>query len=317
MLIKGRWTEDFNPIQDSDEDGRFLRVTSSFRNWITVDGSAGPGGEAATKAEPDRYHLYVALICPWACRTLMARKLKKLEQVITVTVVEPMLTRQCWRFGDYPGAQRDPLYNLEYVHQLYSMADPHFSGEVTVPVLWDKKLNTIVNNESADILRILNSGFGELAGQRIDLYPAALQSEIDDMNQRLYDSFNNAVYQAGFAQTQQAYEEAVSKVFRTLDFLEQHLQGREYLLGEQLTEADIRAFVTLIRFDVAYYSLFKTNLKQIRDYAHVFAYMQRIYHYPGIAETVNFDHIKQGYYSLRALNPAGIVPKGPEISWLR
>ncbi len=317
MLIKGKWTKDFDPIQDRDEDGRFLRVTSSFRNWITVDGSAGPGGEAATKAEPDRYHLYVALICPWACRTLMARKLKKLEKVITVTVVEPVLTRQCWRFGDYPGAQRDPLYDLEYVHQLYSMADPHFSGEVTVPVLWDKKRNTIVNNESADILRILNSGFGELAEQRIDLYPAALQNEIDDMNRHLYDSFNNAVYQAGFAQTQQAYDEAVSKVFETLDFLEQHLRGRQYLLGEQLTETDIRAFVTLIRFDIAYYSLFKTNLKQIRDYPHVFAYMQRIYYYPGIAETVNFDHIKQGYYSLHALNPAGIVPKGPEISWLR
>jgi len=317
MLINGKWTEDFDPIQNSDEDGRFLRVTSSFRNWITPDGSAGPDAQAATKAEPDRYHLHVALICPWACRTLMARKLKKLEQVITVTVVEPTLTEQCWRFGDYPGAQPDHLYDLEYMHQLYSMADPHFSGEVTVPVLWDKKRNTIVNNESSDILRILNSSFGKLAEQQIDLYPAALQTEIDNMNQRLYDSFNNGVYQAGFAQSQQAYEEAIGKVFATLDFLEQHLQGRQYLLGEQLTEADIRAFVTLIRFDIAYYGLFKTNLKQIRDYANVFAYMQRIYHYPGIAETVNFDHIKRGYYSLRALNPSGIVPAGPENFWVK
>ncbi len=317
MLINGKWTENFDPIQGSDEDGRFLRVTSSFRNWITADGSAGPDGQAASKAEPGRYHLYVALICPWACRTLMGRKLKKLEQVITVTVVEPRLTEQCWRFGDYPGAQRDPLYHLEYMHQIYSMADPHFTGEVTVPVLWDKKRNTIVNNESADILRILNSGFGELADRRIDLYPPVLQNEIDEMNQRLYDSFNNGVYQAGFAQTQQAYDQAVSNVFETLDFLEQHLRGRQYLLGEQLTEADIRAFVTLIRFDIAYYGLFKTNLKSISDYANLFSYMQRLYYYPGIAERVNFDHIKQGYYSLRVLNPTGIVPTGPEISWLR
>ena len=317
MLINGKWTKDFDPIQNTDENGRFLRVTSSFRNWITPDGSPGPNGEAATKAESDRYHLYVALICPWASRTLMARKLKKLEPVIGVTIVNPILSEQCWRFGGYPGADVDPLYGLDYVHQLYSMADPDFTGEVTVPVLWDKKRKTIVNNESADILRILNSGFGDLADSAIDLYPPALQAEIDDINQRLYDNFNNGVYQAGFAQTQQAYDEAVSHIFTSLDFLEQRLDDRQYLVGEQLTEADIRAFVTLIRFDVAYYGLFKTNLRQIRDYSNVFAYMQRLYHYPGIAETVNFDHIKQGYYSLRALNPTGIVPAGPEIFWLK
>ncbi len=316
MLIKGKWTHNFDPIQDTDEDGRFQRVNSTFRHWITRDGSPGPEGQKASRAEADRYHLYVALICPWACRTLMARKLKKLEQLISVTVVNPVLTEQCWRFGGYPGVDAEPLYGFDYVHQLYTLADPDFSGEVTVPVLWDKKHRTIVNNESADILRILNTGFAELADETLDLYPPAQQAEIDAINQRLYDSFNNGVYQAGFAQTQQAYDEAVNGVFSALDFLERHLQQREYLAGEQISEADIRAFVTLIRFDAAYYGLFKTNLKQIRDYANVFAYMQRIYHYPGIAETVNFDHIKQGYYSLRALNPTGIVPAGPAISWL-
>jgi len=314
MLIKGKWINDFDPVQHSDEEGRFQRVNSTFRDWITVDGSAGPNGEAATIAEPDRYHLYVALICPWACRTLMARKLKKLEQVISVTVVNPILSEQCWRFTGYPGLNEDPLYPIEYVHQLYSMAAPQFSGEVTVPVLWDKKRKAIVNNESADILRILNSGFGNLADQQVDLYPLALQTEINAINQRLYDSLNNDVYQAGFALTQQAYDEAIDSIFNALDFLEQHLHGRQYLVGKKLSEADIRTFVTLIRFDVAYYGLFKTNVKQIRDYPGVFAYMQRIYHYPGIAETVNFEHIKQGYYSLHTLNPSGIVPTGPKIS---
>ncbi|HFQ14703.1 MAG TPA: glutathione S-transferase family protein [Gammaproteobacteria bacterium] len=317
MMINGQWQKDFDPIQDSDEEGRFRRVSSTFRNWITPDGSPGPQGQAASRAEAERYHLYVALICPWACRTLMARKLKKLEAVISVTVVNPVMDEQCWRFGGCPGAGPEPFYGLHHVHQLYSMADPKFTGQVTVPVLWDKQARTIVNNESADILRILNRGFGDLASDEIDLCPPELEAEIDAVNQRLYDSFNNGVYRAGFAQSQQAYEEAVADVFGALDYLQQRLQRQDYLVGNRFTEADIRAFVTLIRFDVAYHGLFKTNLRQIRDYPAVFDYLQRIYHYPGMAETVNIDHIKRGYYSLRALNPGGIVPAGPEMAWLK
>lgn len=313
MLINGTWSKNFHPVQAADNDGRFLRQDSVFRNWVTVDGSAGPTGKPGFKAEAERYHLYVALICPWASRTLMVRKLKKLEKIINVSVVEPFLYDECWRFGDYPGSDQDILYSAEYVHELYTRAKADYTGQVTVPVLWDKQTHTIVNNESADIIRMLNSGFSQIAEESIDLYPEQLHDEINGMNHRLYGSFNNGVYQAGFATTQKAYEEAVLKVFNTLDFLERHLETREYLVDNRLTEADVRAFVTLIRFDIAYHGLFKTNLAQIRDYRKVFEYMKRIYQIPGIAETVNFDHIKQGYYSIRALNPEGIVPLGPDM----
>ena len=316
MLINGKWSKDFQPVQASDEEGRFMRQSSQFRNWITADGAAGSTGKAGFAAEPDRYHLYVALICPWASRTLMARKLKKLENIISVSVVEPFLGSQCWAFGDFPGADHEPYYGYRYVHQLYSHADSNYTGQVTVPVLWDKKQQIIVNNESADIIRMLNNGFGDLADSTIDLYPDSLQVEIDHINNYLYDRFNNGVYQAGFATNQSAYEEAVEKVFESLEYLEQHLQNRTFLVGEQITEADIRAFVTLIRFDVAYYGLFKTNLAQVHDYPRVLVYMKRIYNYSGISDTVNFDHIKQGYYSIKVLNPQGIVPKGPDLSYL-
>jgi len=316
MLIDGKWSKDFHPVQASDDDGRFLRQSSQFRHWITLDGSAGPTGGAGFVAEADRYHLYVALICPWASRTLMVRKLKKLEDVVSVSVVEPFLGRQCWAFGDYPGSDHEPFYGYQYVHQLYTHAVADYTGQVTVPVLWDKKKQTIVNNESADIIRMLNSGFGELADNTIDLYPESLRAEIDCINDYLYDRFNNGVYQAGFATHQQAYEEAVDKVFESLAYLEKHLQGRTFLVGEQLTESDVRAFVTLIRFDVAYYGLFKTNIAQVRDYPNVFAYMKRLFAYPEISATVNFTHIKQGYYSIKAINPLGIVPEGPDLSYL-
>ncbi len=316
MLVNGRLAKEFHPVQDADDEGRFIRQDSSFRNWITTDGTAGPTGESGFAAEAGRYHLYVALICPWASRTLMARKLKNLEEVVSVSVVEPFLYDQCWRFGNYPGAQEDPLYGSKYVHELYTRAKEDYTGQVTVPVLWDKHRHTIVNNESEDIVRMFNSGFGQLADTRVDLYPPHLQDEIDVINERLYAGFNNGVYQAGFATSQLAYEEAVKNVFTSLDFLEEHLQNREFLVAEQLTEADIRAFVTLIRFDIAYYGLFKTNLAQIKDYPAVFNYMVRIYNYPGMSETVNFDHIKQGYYSIKALNPQGIVPAGPEVDYL-
>ena len=313
MLVNGKWSGEFHPVQAKDEKGRFDRQSSQLRNWITPDGESGSTGSAGFKAEAGRYHLYVALICPWASRTLMARKLKKLEDVISVSVVEPFLGDQVWEFGDYPGSDLDPLYGYKYVHQLYTHSQADYTGQVTVPILWDKKNGVIVNNESSEIIRMLNSGFGDLADNSIDLYPEAFTADIDHINDRLYDKFNNAVYQAGFASTQFAYEEAVDNVFGSLAFLEKHLKNREFLVGEQLTEADIRAFVTLIRFDVAYYGLFKTNLARVRDYKNVFNYMKKVYAIPGMAETVNFDHIKQGYYSMKALNPMGIIPMGPSM----
>jgi putative glutathione S-transferase len=256
----------------------------------------------------------VALICPWASRTLIARKLKGLEQVVSVSVVEPWLLDEGWHFGDYPGANRDTLNNAEWVHQLYTQADSTFTGRATVPVLWDKKNHTIVNNESADIVRMFNHGFGELARTDIDLYPSPLQNEIECLNAEIYPSLNNGVYRAGFATTQLSYAEAVSDVFGMLDKLESRLaDGRNFLTGNHFTEADIRLFVTLIRFDAAYYGLFKCNLRQLREYAWLDGYTRRILTIPGISETVSIDHIKQGYYSIRALNPAGIVPVGPDM----
>ena len=314
MLVNGKWTTDWQPVQKADAEGRFLRQTSSFRNWVTPDGSAGPTGEGGFKAEPGRYHLYVALICPWASRTLIGRKLKKLDEVISVSVVEPALTEQGWRFGDYPGADRDEVNGATYMHELYTRADPEISGRATVPVLWDRHRGTIVNNESADILRMMNSGFGDLADPAFDLYPADLQVEIDALNASIYPRFNNGVYRAGFATSQKAYEEAFQEVFATLDEVEESLgDGRSFLLGERLTEADVRLFVTLVRFDVAYHGLFKCNLRRIADYPRLSAYLDRFLGVPGVRETVNIDHIKRGYYSIKALNPTGIVPVGPAL----
>lgn len=314
MLVNGKWMADWQPVQAKDEKGGFVRQTSSFRNWVTPDGSAGPTGEGGFEAEADRYHLYVALICPWASRTLIGRKLKKLEKVISLSVVEPALTDQGWRFGDYPGANRDDVNGVTYMHELYTRADPGISGRATVPVLWDKKRGTIVNNESADILRMMNSGFGALADETVDLYPADLREEIDALNARIYPALNNGVYRAGFATTQEAYEEAFAGVFAMLDELEEKLgDGRDFLSGERFTEADIRLFVTLVRFDAAYYGLFKCNLRRIADYPALSAYTARVLAIPGIRETVNIDHIKKGYYSVKALNPTGIVPVGPEL----
>jgi putative glutathione S-transferase len=314
MLVNGKWMENWQPVQAKDEKGGFVRQTSSFRNWVTPDGSAGPTGEGGFAAEAGRYHLYVALICPWASRTLIGRKLKKLEDVISLSVVEPVLTEQGWRFGDYPGSDRDEVNGATYLHELYTRADPEISGRATVPVLWDKQRGTIVNNESADILRMMNSGFGELADPTYDFYPADLREEIDALNARIYPRLNNGVYRAGFATTQVAYEEAFHEVFAMLDELEARFaDGRMFLLGERLTEADIRLFVTLVRFDVAYHGLFKCNLRRIADYAGLTRYLGRLLAVPGVRETVNIDHIKAGYYSVRALNPTGIVPLGPEL----
>ncbi|WP_345827840.1 glutathione S-transferase family protein [Pantoea sp. BRR-3P] len=309
MLVNGKWSAEWHPVQATDKQGGFVRQTSSFRHWISADGSS----EFA--AEPHRYHLYVALICPWASRTLLARSLKGLEHVISVSVVEPQLGAQGWRFGDYPGADRDWLNKAEYLHELYTRADADFTGRATVPVLWDKQTHTIVNNESADILRMLNSGFGALADDRIDLYPEDLRAEIDALNEAIYPRLNNGVYRTGFATTQVSYQQAFNDVFSQLDELELRLQdGRTFLLGERVTEADIRLFVTLVRFDVAYHGLFKCNLRRLRDYPLLDRYLKSMLAVSGVRQTVNIDHIKQGYYSIKALNPNGIVPVGPDMT---
>ena len=309
MLVEGKWSSDWHPVQATDKQGGFVRQTSGFRDFISSDGST------AFAAEPDRYHLYVALICPWASRALIARQLKGLESLIGVTVVEPQLGAQGWRFGNFPGAQPDPLNNAQYLHEIYTRVAPDYTGRATVPVLWDKKTATIVSNESADIVRMFNSGFGDLADNRIDLYPAALRAEIDALNESLYPRLNNGVYRAGFATTSVSYQQAFNDVFSQLDELEALLSdGRTFLLGERLTESDIRLFVTLIRFDVAYHGLFKCNLRRIRDYTLLNRYLKSMLSVSGVRETVNIDHIKQGYYSIKALNPNGIVPAGPDLS---
>ncbi|MGO4568534.1 glutathione S-transferase family protein [Rhizobium sp. 2YAF20] len=317
MLVDGKWTTDWHPVQATDAKGGFVRQISGFRNWITADGSAGPTGEAGFKAEAGRYHLYVGLICPWASRTLIGRALKKLGAAISVSVVEPALSDEGWRFGDYPGSDRDDLNGTTYLHEIYTKADPHYTGRATVPVLWDKQRKTIVNNESADILRMLNSGFGALADMTVDLYPKELRAEIDGLNERIYPSLNNGVYRAGFATTQIAYQEAFAEVFAMLDELERRLAGAgPFLLGDRLTEADVRLFVTLVRFDAAYNGLFKCNLRRLVDYPALSRYLNRLLSVPGIRETVSIDHIKRGYYSIKALNPSCIVPLGPELKGL-
>ena len=310
MLVDGKWVENWQPVQKADEKGRFVRQVSSFRNWITPDGSAGPTGEGGFKAEAGRYRLYVAFICPWASRTLIARKLKGLEQMIEVTVVNPVISDQGWQFGGYPGADVDPLFGARYIHEIYTRADPSFTGRATVPVLWDMKHDVMVNNESADILRMFDTAFEHLVPSEHRLYPESQGAEIDALSAEVYDRLNNGVYKAGFASSQEAYDEAVAGVFETLGRLETRLTGT-YLMGDQLTEVDIRTFVTLIRFDAAYHGLFKTNLRQIADYPRLQTYMERILRLPGVRETVNMDHITRGYYAIKALNPTGIRPVGP------
>jgi putative glutathione S-transferase len=317
MLVNGKWAADWQPVQATDEKGGFVRQVSGFRNWVTPDGASGPTGKGGFKAEKGRYHLYVALICPWASRTLIARKLKGLEEIVSVSVVEPVLGDFGWGFGDYPGSDRDPLHDARYIHELYTRADPTYTGRATVPVLWDKQRDTIVNNESADIVRMLNTGFGALASDDIDLYPEPLREAIDSLNEAIYPALNNGVYRTGFATTQVAYEEAFRDVFCMLDALEERLaRGAAFLVADQLTEADIRLFVTLVRFDAVYFSLFKCNLRRIADYPALSAYLARMLAQPGVRETVSIDHIKRGYYSIKALNPTLIVPLGPDLPGL-
>jgi putative glutathione S-transferase len=315
MLVDGKWTADWQPVQATDAKGGFVRQVSSFRSFVTPDGAPGPTGDAGFRAEPGRYHLYAALICPWATRTLIARKLKKLEDVVSVSIVEPALSEQGWRFGDYPGSDRDTVNGVQWLHEIYTRAAPRFTGRATVPALWDKQRQTLVNNESADILRIFNSGFGRLADESVDLYPEDLRPKIDALNDAIYPALNNGVYRAGFATTREAYEEAFESVFAMLDDLERHFAAGPYLFGDRLTEADIRLFVTLARFDAAYFGLFKCNRRRIADHPNLSGYLARLIPLPAFRDTFNLDHIKRGYYSIRRLNPTGIAPLGPELAW--
>jgi putative glutathione S-transferase len=314
MLVDGQWRGAWQPVQAKDAKGGFVRQDSQFRNWVTRDGTAGPSGAGGFAASAGRYHLYVALICPWASRTLAVRALKGLEQAISVSVLSPILTDQGWRFGEDEAA-RDPLTGAAYLHEIYTRADPHCTGRATVPVLWDKERKTIVNNESAEIMRMLDDAFDPFAANRIDLYPADLRREIDALNEPIYRKLNNGVYRAGFATTQAAYDEAFRGVFDMLDELEKRLESGPFLFGDRLSETDLRLFVTLVRFDAAYYSLFKCNLRRIADYPNLSAYLNRMLAIQNLAATVNIDHIKRGYYSIRALNPSGIVPLGPTLSF--
>jgi len=298
--------------------GEFVRSESSFRNWVTKDGSAGPTGEGGFAAEPGRYHLYVSYACPWAHRTLIFRTLKGLEDVISVSVVHPLMPTESWVFGKYPGATEDHINQSHYLYENYLKADPGFNGLVTVPVLWDKKQQTIVNNESSEIIRMLNSSFDAFGNADVDFYPEALREQIDEINDPVYNNVNNGVYRAGFAQTQEAYDRAFDRLFNTMDELEEKLSRQRYLVGNQITEADWRLFTTLVRFDAVYYNHFKTNKKRLLEYPNLWAYTRELYQIPGVAETVNMDHIKYHYFaSHRSINPTGIVPKGPEIDFLQ
>lgn len=317
LLVEGKWVDQWYDTKSSK--GKFEREASKFHSWITADGVAGPTGEAGFKAEKGRYHLYVSLACPWAHRTLIFRALKGLEEYIDVTVVSPDMLENGWELKTFPECEKnDPLYGFEFMHQLYTQAKADYSGRVTVPVLWDKKTETIVSNESAEIIRMFNSAFNELTGDTQDFYPEALRSEIDEVNERIYHGINNGVYRVGFATTQDAYEEAFHELFDTLDWLETRLSKQRYLVGDQISEADWRLFTTLIRFDAVYFGHFKTNKQRLEDYHHISNYLRELYQVPGVQETVNMTHIKRHYYYSHAnINPTRVVPLGPELDFER
>jgi putative glutathione S-transferase len=314
LLIEGKWHDRW--YDTASTGGRFVRKDAAFRNWVTPDGAAGPSGRAGFAAEAGRYHLYVSLACPWAHRTLIMRALKGLETAISVSTVHWLMLEDGWTFAEGPGVAPDSVNGARFLRDVYTAADPHHTGRVTVPVLWDKRLGTIVSNESAEIVRMLNSAFDGIGAKAGDYYPAELRSDIDAINARVYDTLNNGVYKAGFATTQQAYEEALTPLFDTLDWLEQRLASQRFVAGNRLTEADIRLFTTLVRFDAVYYGHFKCNLRRIADYPNLWAYTRDVYQQPGVAGTVDFMHIKAHYYSShRTINPTGIVPSGPLLDF--
>lgn len=314
LLVHGVWQDKWYDTDSSK--GVFIREEAQFHNWITRDGKAGPGGGQGFLAEAGRYHLYVSYACPWAHRTLIFRTLKQLQTLISLSVVKPHMLESGWEFGEAQESTHDALHNFQYLHQLYTEADSNYTGRVTVPVLWDKQSSTIVSNESSEIIRMFNSSFNALTNDKSDYYPEALREEIDGINKLVYTSINNGVYRCGFASTQSAYEAGFNDLFAALDQLEKRLSGQRYLVGKRITEADWRLFTTLLRFDLVYHGHFKTNLRRIIDYPNLSNYIRDLYQYPGIKETVHLDHIKQHYYySHQTINPARIVPLGPELDF--
>lgn len=314
LLVDGQWVDQWYDTKKTG--GRFVRTQTQFRNWITADGSAGPTGQAGYKAEANRYHLYVSLACPWASRTLMIRTLKGLEDMISISVVHPLMLEHGWTFEEGEGVIGDPIFQARYLHEIYTAVKPDYTGRVTVPVLFDKKTKTIVNNESSEIIRMLNTAFDGLGAKPGNYVPDQWLEEIDTVNDFVYHRINNGVYKAGFATKQEVYEEEVTSLFAALDQMEERLAGQDYLVGNRLTEADIRLFTTLVRFDAVYFGHFKCNLKPLTAYPNLWAYTKRIYQLPGMAQTVNFDHIKRHYYgSHKTINPTGVIPMGPTLDW--
>ena len=314
LLVDGEWHDQWYDTKATG--GRCKRDISRFRNWITADGRAGPTGASGFEAQPDRYHLYVSLACPWAHRTLIFRKLKGLEDMIPLSVVHWYMAENGWTFADGDGVIPDPIHDADYMYQVYQAADSSYTGRVTVPVLWDKEKHTIVSNESADIIRMFNSAFDKIGAKEGDYYPEPLRDEIDEINARVYDTVNNGVYKSGFATTQDAYEEAVEPLFESLEWLDGRLSTQRYLLGDRITEADWRLFTTLLRFDPVYVGHFKCNRRRIVDFENLWPYVRDLYQVPGVAETVHMDHIKSHYYgSHDTINPTRIVPVGPDIDY--
>ncbi len=314
LLVDGQWQDKWYDTEASG--GRFVREDAGFRNWITADGSAGPTGVGGFKAEANRYHLYVSLACPWAHRTTIYRKLKGLEDMISLSVVHPFMGDKGWTFAEGAGVIADPIVNASYLYEVYVAAKPDYTGRVTVPILWDKKTNTIVSNESSEIIRMLNSAFDEVGATDVNFLPKALLAEIDTINEFVYSAVNNGVYKAGFATTEAAYKEAVVALFDALDTLEARLADQRYLLGDTITEADWRLFTTLVRFDAVYVGHFKCNIRRIVDYSNLWGYLRDLYQVPGIAETVSIEHIKAHYYTSHAnINPTRIIPVGPLLDF--
>jgi len=316
LLVDGVWRDQWYDTTKSG--GRFERSAARFRNWVTKDGAPGPAGAGGFKAESGRYHLYVSYACPWAHRTLIFRALKRLEAHIAVSAVHWHMAEHGWTFAPGDGVIPDPILGARYMHQIYTAADPNYSGRVTVPALWDKQKRTIVNNESPEIIRMLNGAFDALPGvdASLDFYPPALRAEIDAVNERVYRTVNNGVYRAGFATAQAAYEEAARELFGSLDWLEARLARQRYAAGEQITEADWRLFTTLLRFDPVYNTHFKCNLRRLVDYPNLWNYTRELYQVPDVAPTVRLDHIKKHYWgSHRTINPSGLVPIGPAIDY--
>ncbi len=314
LLVEGKWKNEW--YETKSTGGRFERKAPSFRNWVTKDGSAGVSGVGGFKAEADRYHLYVSLACPWAHRTIIYRKLKGLEGMISISVVNAFMGDEGWTFAPGESVVADPILNATNVHEIYTAAQADYTGRVTVPILWDKKTNTIVSNESPEIIRMLNSAFDEVGALPGDFSPPELLAEIDELNEFIYPTINNGVYRAGFATTQEAYEEAVVEVFSALDTLEVRLENSRYLTGNTITEADWRLFTTLVRFDAVYVGHFKCNLRRIVDYPNIWGYLRDLYQVPGIEETVAMDYIKKHYYgSHETINPTRVIPIGPDIDF--